>query len=208
MKIALQSGYTVHISEGNRKVGQIPSFSLTPGRSCSAEACKTCLCEGCYALKAYRMYKQTHTAYDDNTAAVLGDLAGVEAALMRYFGGMTAPRFFRVHVAGDFITREYAAMWARIAAANPHTRFLAFTKQWAMVRGIDMPDNLQVVLSAWPGTEIPADLRGLYPVAWLIGRDDPDSVPDNTLLCPGDCEHCGMCWTLGRAHMDVAFYKH
>ena len=208
MKIALQSGYTIHISEGNRKVGQIPTFSLTPGRSCSAEACKTCLCEGCYALKAYRMYKLTRTAYDDNTAAVLGDLAGVEAALMQYFGSMTAPRFFRIHVAGDFITREYAAMWARIAAASPHTRFLAFTKQWAMIRGVEFPDAFSLVSSAWPGTVIPADIRERYSVAWMDDGTNSDEIPADAIECPGNCDTCGVCWSLAKRGLDVVFAKH
>lgn len=36
-----------------------------------------------------------------------------------------------------------------------------------MVRGIDFPDNVSIVLSAWPGTTIPKDLCRLYSVAWV-----------------------------------------
>lgn len=194
------------ISNGNSKVGRIPNLSLTPGRSCSPEACKTCLTHGCYAMKSYRQYKNVRSAWDNNTELALHDLDTMERDLLTYFGSMVAPRFFRLHVGGDFITREYAQMWARIAAAAPGTNFLAFTKQWDTVRGIEFPSNFSLVLSAWPGTEIPADLRERYSVAWL--DDGSEEIPSGAMECPGNCETCGACWGLSRMGIDVRFKKH
>lgn len=194
------------ISAGNSKLGTIANMSLTPGRTCSPEACKTCLTGGCYAMKAYRMYKTTRAAWDSNTELALTALDVMERDLMAYFGGMNAPRFFRIHVGGDFVTREYAAMWARVAAANPATNFLAFTKQWSMIRGIEFPENVSIVLSAWPGTTIPEDLRNLYSVAWL--DDGSEEIPADALECPGNCSTCGVCWSLAKRHIDVKFAKH
>lgn len=194
------------ISNGNSKVGRIPNLSLTPGRSCSKEACKTCLSGGCYAMKSYRQYKNVRAAWDSNTELALNDLATMERDLTAYFGSMVAPRFFRLHVGGDFISREYAEMWARVAAAAPGTNFLAFTKQWDHVRGIEFPGNFSLVLSAWPGTEIPADLRERYSVAWL--DDGSEAIPASAMECPGNCETCGACWGLSRMGIDVRFHKH
>ena len=194
------------ISNGNSKVGRIPNLSLTPGRSCSAEACKTCLSGGCYAMKSYRQYKNVRAAWDTNTELALNDLATMERDLTAYFGSMVAPRFFRLHVGGDFISREYAEMWARVAAAAPSTNFLVFTKQWGHVRGIEFPGNFSLVLSAWPGTEIPADLRERYSVAWL--DDGSEEIPASAMECPGNCETCGACWGLSRMGIDVRFRKH
>ena len=194
------------ISNGNTKLGTIANISLTPGKTCSAEACKTCLTGGCYAMKAYRMYKNTRAAWDANTDLATGDLETMERDLMTYFGAVTAPRFFRIHVGGDFVSREYAAMWARVASANPGTNFLAFTKQWDMVRGIEFPANFSLVLSSWPGTEIPADLRELYSVAWL--DDGSEAIPGDVIECPGNCANCGVCWSLAKRHLDVSFRKH
>lgn len=194
------------ISNGNSKVGRIPNLSLTPGRSCSPEACKTCLSGGCYAMKSYRQYKNVRAAWDTNTELALNDLATMERDLTAYFGSMVAPRFFRLHVGGDFISREYAEMWARVAAAAPSTNFLAFTKQWDHVRGIEFPGNFSLVLSAWPGTEIPADLRERYSVAWL--DDGSEEIPASAMECPGNCETCGACWGLSRMGIDVRFRKH
>lgn len=194
------------ISAGNSKLGTIANISLTPGRTCSPEACKTCLTGGCYAMKAYRMYKNTRAAWDANTDLALNDLGTMEKELIKYFSSMTAPRFFRIHVAGDFVTREYAEMWARVAAVAPATNFLAFTKQWDNIRDIEFPDNVSIVLSAWPGTEIPEDLRKLYSVAWL--DDGTEEVPNDAIECPGNCASCGVCWSLSKRHIDVKFRKH
>ena len=197
---------SVKISNGNIKVGTIPNISLTPGRSCSAEACKTCLRGGCYAMKSYKMYKNVRQAWDHNTEMALHDLETMEKELTGYFTGMNAPRFFRIHVAGDFISREYAGMWARIAAAAPHTNFLAFTKQWEMIRGVNFPNNFSLVLSSWPGTIIPEDLRKKYSVAWL--DDGTEKIPENAMECPGNCDTCGVCWSLSKKGIDVKFKKH
>lgn len=208
MKIALQSGYTIHISEGNSKLGKIPNFNLTPGRTCSAQACKTCFCDGCYARNSVERFDDTAAAWHENTEAVLHDLPGVEAALMKYFGRLSAPRFFRVHSGGDFVTAEYAAMWARVAAANPGTHFLAFTKQFSNVAAIEFPSSFSLVPSAWPGIEIPAELRARYSVAWLYDGTNADEIPVDAVECPGNCDTCGVCWSLARRGLDVVFTKH
>lgn len=194
-----------HISKGNSKLGSIPNWSLVPGATCSATACKTCLKEGCYALKSYKAYPSTRKAWDENTQLAMQDLPALEAQLNAYFSSISAPRYFRVHVAGDFFSAEYAAMWARVAAAAPHTNFLAFTKQWDAVRSVKFPENFAVILSAWPGTAIPADLRKKYHVAWLDDKSGRDPIPADAMECPGNCETCGACWKLDR---DTVFHKH
>lgn len=193
-----------HISNGNSKLGNIGNWSVTPGRTCSACACKTCLLDGCYALDSYNRFPTTRAAWDENTELAMHNLPALEAILNAYFAAITAPRYFRVHVGGDFFSREYAEMWARVAAAAPGTRFLAFTKQWDCVRGVAFPENFKLILSAWPGTEIPADLLALYHVAWL---DDGtvDGIPADAIVCPGKCETCGTCWNLDH---DTVFIKH
>ena len=196
----------IHISKGNMKVGTIPNISLTPGRSCSAEACQTCFVQGCYACKSYRQYKNVRAAWDENTEAALSDLDGMEKQLSAYFDSMNAPRFFRIHVGGDFITKEYAEMWARVAQSHPHTNFLAFTKQWENVRGVNFPTNLSLVLSGWPGTEIPSDLSARYAKAICVEREE--EIPSGGFHCPGRCESCGACWELARRGVDVYFVKH
>lgn len=195
MRIKTEAG-NISISDGNMKTGAIPAYSLTPGKTCSKEACETCFVDGCYACKSYRMYPSVRKAWDSNTDIVLSNLTAFESAMNVFFDSMSAPRFFRVHVAGDFVTREYAETWARIAAKHPGTRFLAFTKQWDNVRGVTFPENFSLVLSGWKNTTIPSDLTALYPIADCIEKDD--EIPADYIECPGHCDTCGMCWGLAK----------
>ena len=196
----------IKISNGNMKLGSLPNFSLTPGKSCAPAACQSCY-KDCYARKAYRMYKQTRNAWDTNTELVTQHLDVVEQDLRKYFSRLSAPRFFRIHTSGDFVTKEYAEMWCTIGREFPDTKFLAFTKAFDNVRGLSFSPNFSLVLSGWPGLELPDDLREQYSVAWM--QDGTESrVPDNTLECPGNCETCGACWGLNKIHKDVVFHKH
>jgi hypothetical protein len=196
--------YACSISEGNMKTGRIPAFSLAPGHSCSAAACATCYREGCYARKAYQAYPNTRAAWDRNTELALESLPLLEADLRHYLTH-TRKTLFRIHVSGDFISREYAMMWARIIADFPHIKFLAFTKQFSIIRGINFPANMALVLSAWPGTVPPVDLMARYPVAWL--NDGATEIPAHAQPCAGHCEECTLCFDL-RHGTDVFFNKH
>lgn len=206
----------VSISTGNSKLGEIPSWSLLPGVTCSREACRHCLQEGCYAVKnAFRAgynvdHNTTLSAWARNTAAAKEHLAELEATLDAYFSAMSAPRFFRIHAAGDFFSVEYAEMWRRVIKRHPHTNFLFFTKQWDVLRAVPMLgiDNLSPILSGWTGCEVPQDLIDAgYRVAWC---DDgmETRIPAGALECPGSCEQCGMCWNLYKIGKDTYFHKH
>lgn len=194
---------SINISKGNMKLGIIPNLSLTPGTTCTALACKTCL-KSCYALKAYRMYKTTRAAWDKNTKIAKEDLPTMERELGDYFTGISAPRFFRVHVAGDFVSLEYAQMWARIASSAPKTSFLAFTKAFDIAQQVSWPENFKIVYSAWPGVEAPPPGK---PVAWMDDGTET-RIPPGSIHCPGNCESCGMCWSLDELGKDVYFLKH
>lgn len=212
-KISRRS-YSLHISKGNRKTGSIPAFSLPPLFSCSGTACKTCGENGCYALKnmcchGYTDKNNVLKAWTENLVYSILDIEGLEKELNDYFDSISAPRYFRVHVGGDFVSRNYARMWFRIAKNHPHTRFLAFTKQFDFIREIPFFDleNFSLVLSGWTGVNIPDDLRTYYRCAWC---DDgiETRIPSDSLECPGNCETCGMCWNLKQIGKDTYFNKH
>jgi len=206
----------ISISGGNSKLGTIPSFSLLPGVTCSGTACAHCLREGCYAAKnaLCHGYNPEHNnclaAWARNTAVAKTDLSRLEAELMAYFGTMAAPRFFRIHVSGDFFSAEYAEMWRRVIKANPGTRFLFFTKQFDILRAVPFIgiDNCAPVLSGWTGCPVPDDLiRAGYRVAWCDDGQET-RIPADAVECPGNCETCGMCWNLYRLQRDTYFHKH
>jgi hypothetical protein len=196
----------VSISKGNRKLGGVMNISTTPGRCCPRAV--PCLGHGCYALKALRLYPGTRAAWRRNE-----NLA--KHHLDSYFMQIAAqiakakPRLFRWHVAGDILSSEYLCGMCRIAAANPGTHFLAFTKAFEIVNRYEdcetVPVNLVIVFSAWPGMRI-LNPHG-HRVAWM--QDGTETrVPEHAIECPGNCESCGMCYELDRVGRDVVFHKH
>ena len=197
------------ISKGNSKLGEIANMSLAPGKTCSAEACATCLKEGCYACKSYKQYTTVKNAWDNNTKLALFQLDAMEFDLMLYFASINAPRFFRIHVGGDFVTKEYTEMWARVMEANPHTNFLAFTKQWKSVIDVDFPENASIVPSGWPGCKIPDEIMQKFGcAAYCDDGTNSDEIPEDAIECPGNCSTCGVCWSLAKRGISVRFRKH
>lgn len=206
----------MHISTSNSKLGMIPSFNLLPGLTCSRESCAHCLREGCYAVKnafrcGYNVDKNsTLSAWTENTELAFNHLADLYNKLREYFRfNCHIIKLFRIHSSGDFFSVEYAQMWYNLAAEFTDIRFLAFTKQWDVVRAIpfyDLP-NFSLVLSGWTGIEIPDDLRSHYHCAWCDDGQET-RIPNDAMLCPGSCESCGMCWYLNEIGRDTKFIKH
>jgi hypothetical protein len=196
----------VSISKGNRKLGSVMNISMTPGKCCPQGV--PCLGQGCYALKALRMYPGTRAAWRRNELLA-------KQHPESYFTQIAAqvaaakPRLFRWHVAGDILSSEYVHGMCRIAAANPQTHFLAFSKAFDIVNRFEdceaIPSNLVIVFSAWPGMTF-LNPHG-HRVAWM--QDGTDTrVPEDAIWCPGNCESCGMCYELERLGHDVVFHKH
>lgn len=196
----------VNISAGNIKTGAIPSYSLPAGRTCSMEACRTCY-KDCYARRYCEYRPSVQKAYERNLMNVTTHPQDVERELDAMFDKVNCTKLFRIHVSGDFFSSDYFEMWLRIIRNHPHTQFLAFTKQADIIRPYlnDLPANLSLVWSAWPGVPVPKDIRKALPVAWM--QDGTEKrVPGKALECPGHCDDCGRCWAL--AGNDVVFHKH
>ena len=217
--------YNIHVSDGNTKLGVIPSFSLTPVMTCRADApCK----DRCYARFAYRCYKQTRRAYDENTKLVQKNLIRFENQMNAWLD-LYHPQVFRIHVSGDFCSYEYLLAWSRVIRKHPDTLFFCFTKQWDIVREYmkshHLMPNFTIILSAWvPNGDVktwcpPGDLLAKLPVAWVV--DEKHDEQYSTLAknigverigkirkCSGNCDECGMCFHLRKSNGDVLFRLH
>ena len=53
----------------------------------------------------------------------------------------------RVHVGGDYFSRNYFLAWCMVAERNPDKVFYSYTKSLAIVAGIPKPDNLVLTAS-------------------------------------------------------------
>lgn len=201
------------LAGGQHKVGDIPRWSLPPLETCTN--CKDCS-KHCYACKDYLNYRVTAVAknHTRNLLAVIKDLASVEEYLVRWIA-KHEPRFFRIHPSGDFAVRElkefnaYAYMWYRVAKRCPKTRFLAFTKAYDIVRSVPFHelDNFSLVLSEWTDVlKAPDDLKQYYRTSRAV--ENIEDARPNEIICPGNCETCGMCWALKDLDHDVAFEIH
>lgn len=195
----MEDGYSLHISPSNAKVGKIPNISLPPLKSCSREACKQCGAK-CYAQKAYKQYKTTHAAWDNNFALAQHDLPLFEACMVHYLQERT-PVFFRIHVSGDFFSVAYAETWVRIAEQCPATSFLAMTKQFynvivATARWEKLPCNLSLLRSVWttPLSDFIANEPCFRGDTYLRESNGNTVAPTGTAVCPGRCDVCKACW--------------
>ncbi len=196
----------VCVSPGNRKLGQIMNVSLTPILCCPKRV--PCARDGCYALKAYRLYPGTRKAWTRNARIARTDPKSYFSQIATIIAD-NRPRHFRWHVAGDILSVNYLHQMCKIAEHNPQSQFLAFSKAFDVVnryeKGRELPHNLVIIFSAWPEMRMPNPHR--HPIAWMQdGREH--RVPENAIRCPGNCESCGMCFELPRLKSDVVFGKH
>ena len=188
------------ISSGNAKLGKhFPNVSLPPIKAC--HNCKECKTD-CYALKSYRMYKTVKNAWENNYLVATQDREKYFTDIAAYVA-KKQPRFFRWHVAGDILDQSYLDSMLAIAEANPAVKFLCFTKMYDLDFS-NIPENLSIIISAWPGK--PFTNKFSLPVAFMQDGNE-DRVKD-ALECFGDCEHCGICFSLKTVQKNVVFYKH
>ena len=191
------------ISDGNRKLGVIPSLSLPPVLTCMKDA--PCIKE-CYAMKAWRLYPSVRSAYTKNLDSFNADPIRFRNALWNWLD-KKYPKHFRFNVSGDIPNAAYRGMIIETASMFSEIRFLAFTKRYELFRSenLNMPDNLTVIFSAWPGFPLPNQNR--YPVAYMQDGNET-RVDGSEIECPGNCETCGMCWQLPKIGKNVVFMKH
>ena len=55
--------------------------------------------------------------------------------------------YIRIHDSGDFYSPAYFIKWLEIARLNPSVRFYAYTKSHSFIRGIELPENVDLIFS-------------------------------------------------------------
>lgn len=182
------------ISNGNSKIGKIPNMSFPPILSCRPDApCK----DKCYAVKAWRMYKPTRDAWTEN-------FEEYKAAPTKFFKYILSfiiykePEFFRWFVAGDIPDIDFFDRMVELCRETPDTTHLVFTKRYDLDLDIsNLPKNLHLFLSEWPGIEIPEKYSSLRVAHFEtpIGHE-----------CNGECTGCMFCFK--EEDGDVYFHAH
>lgn len=196
----------VSISNGNSKMGAIPSVSLPPIITCTN--CESCA-KKCYAAKLCRLRPSVKAAYERNYSILKEDresyFTQVKAAAM-------VSRFFRFHVSGDIIDADYLDRMVKISRELKGTQFLAFTKNYAVVNAYfeshKQPKNLKLIFSL-PFDGATIDNPHNLPTAAVILKG---STPDEKYkICGGNCTECACrgvgCWELKKGET-IAFHEH
>lgn len=198
----------IKISNGNSKMGKIPSVSLPSGLTCRGD----CECnKKCYAKKLERLRPSVRSAYQHNYELLR---CAPETYWREVEGTIMMSRYFRFHVSGDIPDLTYFAKMIEIADRNPHCQILCFTKKYDVVNttlgvGIQIPENLHIILSVWRDLKCP-NLYGL-PEAHVKYRDGGTTARSDAVKCGGNCTECaitaGGCWTLKNGEQ-VVFNEH
>jgi hypothetical protein len=177
----------ITLSPGNSKLGRIPNTSVVPVLDCKIDApCK----DKCYALKAFHQYANVRNAWLRNSLIWRKyPIRAVESIINQLSRKQKPVKYFRIHVAGDFIYQKHLDGWKTIARFFPETKFRAFTKRFDLDYS-DKPDNLFIGFSMWPGCEdtAPEGMR-----VWV--QDGTETrIPKSSFKCKNDCSKCKRCW--------------
>lgn len=178
----------VHIAKGNKKVGRVRNVSNMPIVCCGN--CASCK-RYCYDVKAALQYKNVMTARAENTAMAQNDRE-------RFFAEITASlterihrKYFRWHVGGEILDRDYLERMIKVACERPSWTFWTYTKMFDVVNGYIadggfIPENLTILFSVDGESVIdnPYDMPIAYTV--LPGY----TAPAHCFKCPGNCEIC------------------
>ena len=190
----------IKISSGNTKLGSIPNLNLPPVKTCREGV--PCA-KDCYAMKAWRQYPNVRSAWQSNLDLYKNDPHTFFGRLHKYLR-IHRPYVFRVHSAGDIPDEKYWDYLRRVMPMYPETTFLIFTKRYDY-DFIGLPSNVSVVLSIWPGLELPDNTD--LPWAWL--KDDSRMPADAYYsMCPGSCDDCRVCWDKLSSNVHVCFRRH
>lgn len=207
---AVESGddLRVRISNSNSKMGNVASVSTLPFITCPGCCAKTCGAK-CYAAKLANLRPSVLKSYAINTALYLKRPEIYWAAIDLE---CKAVRYFRFHVSGDIVNKDYFNNMVTIARNNPHCEILCFTKRFNAVNAwIDengaIPENLHVLFSGW--SNLTPENPHKLPETNVIEKGAEPA--DNWKICGGNCFNCACrglgCWQ-AKAGEVVAFPIH
>lgn len=185
----------LHISTHNSKLGNIHNISLPPITTCCIPL--PCVSD-CYALRAYNRWGNVRKAWDANYEMLIRDKYRYWSGIQDYIES-NKPKYFRFHIGGDILNQDYFD-WMKELAGTCYTKFLVFTKNYELDFDAPIPQNLTIILSTWPGLELP---KTTLPIAFMQNGSE-DRVID-AIECKKKCDRCFSCWGI---KSNVVFKKH
>lgn len=132
---------------GNSKLHKsIGIFSLLPGNKEINGVKGTCgkQCPGCYAVKSLQ-WATVRTSWAYNTQLARENIPALEQEISLQITRRRKPiTAIRIHVAGDFFSKEYLQMWVRIAKRFPKIKFYGYSKSKIALEYKEYPKNMVI----------------------------------------------------------------
>jgi len=197
--------FGITFGEGNIKLGEVFTFSLPSVITCPGASiwCK----KYCYSLSYERLRPTCRSAYEQNLL-----LAKDPKQFEKIIIGVL-PRILpcmRIHVSGDFWSKEYIESWIKICLAFPQTKFWTYTRSWTVpnlvgpLEQLRLLPNIEIFASTDPTMPNPPD-------EWRAAFIDSDERSKG-LRCSqqeellNSCLECGYCFRKEKG--DVIFKVH
>ena len=215
----------ISISPGNSKMGVIPSVSLPPIVTCPDNVpCATD--ERCYVIK-HMKFGIVVNAFARNYRIYLDDPDRYFRQILGYIH-RNEPEYFRFHVGGDIPDQEYYDQVVKLCNIVPTVKIMLMTKaymdehyyEWIergntensdpsdyTINFNPVPDNLSVIISAWPGYPIPPYLKNTFPIAYMDDGTE-ERISKNDKICKGHCDECHYCWHAKHSKRNIIFELH
>ena len=193
----------VTIGIGNRKIGWIPSWSLPPKQTCNPRCLKYCGAR-CYTNKIAELHPSVIEAYRHNLW-MFNEHPVLTELLIRKFLVGALPRVMRLHVAGDFFSREYLDMWCRIARETPETVFYPYSKM-DFIDHDRLPPNLRILRPMWPGMPAPQQ-KHVRRNCWMQDGTEHRIPGAGFVSCGGDCPKCGFKCAFGDTDVVIDYHR-
>jgi hypothetical protein len=156
------------------------------------------------------MYPGVRKAWNENLLTLKQHGYAELGHAVNRFLDKTKVKYFRVHVAGDFIDQKHLVTWVQIAYTHPETKFLAFTKNM-MLDYRCLPKNLIIRRSEWPNW-YPLQTLSCMMLPRARVSDGPfyaegsNKKGADEYWCPGSCTNCKVCWE--QPKRNIVFEKH
>lgn len=175
----------IHISDGNSKLGAIPSISLTPIASCVENiGCAS----ACYAVNIIKRFPVVSAQWRANLSFYKRYPVWYFVKVQEFLAA-NKPSHFRFHIGGDCPDKNYADMVVFTAKVYPSVQFLIFTKRYTWFDPDKLPPNLSVILSVNCYVKEPVSaLRKSYI------RGDIRAWGLDLFKCEGKCTECLYCF--------------
>ena len=121
----------------------IPAYKSRRTGKVTCPFAKDCV-KFCYAQKGAYIWGNVSPAFEDRYEATK------QADFVERMTADIKRRkvdFVRVHDSGDYYSKEYRDKWFEIAKQNPTVKFYSYTKSVPLFKGVDIPENYDLIFS-------------------------------------------------------------